>query len=225
MPKKIADIRRAEIVQALQEAIAVEGISLPSYDHIAREGDMSRQLVRHYYRDPERMAADLCDRLAEGYRDLLMRGIMHAEPEDRLRVFLDFYFDRLSGKGLGKPSDDAIYDALFAFAGTSDLVRDRLAEQYAELRRSLADEIETAHPDLSQAGCRELAYLVVTQMYGHWRMRATLGMADADSRVPREAINRLIASYVEHYDERDGEDDVEPSSARAHSGTVEAAAP
>ena len=203
MPKKIADIRRAEIVQALYAAVEKEGVSLPSYDTIAREGDMSRQLVRHYYRDPEQMAVDLCNHLASTYRDLLIRGILHADPEDRLRVFLDFYFDFLAGKGLAKPVDDTVYDALFAFAGTSERVRENLREQYTELLQTLAHEIQLTHVSLSQQACRELAYLVVTQMYGHWKMRATLGLSDADNRIPRDALDRLIRSYVENHDADD----------------------
>lgn len=223
MPKKISDIRRAEIVQALYDAVIEDGVSLPSYDQIARHGDMSRQLVRHYYRDAEQMAVDLCDHLASTYRDLLVRGILHAEPADRLRVFLDFYFDFLAGKGLAKPTDDAVYDALFAYAAVSKRVRTKLREQYVGLLDTLAQEVRTAHPKLPQAGCRELAYLVVTQMYGHWKMRATLGL-EADNAVPREAIDRLIASYAERYEERE-EEAIVAANDDAQSGTLAVAAP
>lgn len=230
MPKKIADIRRAEIVRALYDAIQIEGVSLPSYDHIAREGDMSRQLVRHYYRDPEQMAVDLCDDLAATYKDLLMRGVLHAEPADRLRVLLDFYFDRLADKGLGKPQDEPVYDALFALASVSERVRNKLREQFSELRHALADEMQASHPELSPAGCSELAYLVVSQMYGHWTMKATLGMANADSDTPRAAIDRLIASYVASHDERApapvrSSATGTPSGGSAREGTMELAAP
>ena len=221
MPKKIADIRRSEIVQALYEAIDREGVSLPSYDNIAREGDMSRQLVRHYYRDPEQMAVDLCDHLAAMYRDLLMRGILHVGPEDRLRVFLDFYFGFLGEKGLPKPEDDAVYDALFAFAGVSAKVREKLRDQYTELRQALAHEVQITYPFLPQDACRELAYMVVSQMYGHWKMRATLGMADADSTIPRCALDRLIEAYVAEHRPDDGE---APARTDAEKELSEAAA-
>ena len=232
MPKKISDIRRAEIVDALYDAIRDDGISLPSYDQIARKGDMSRQLVRHYYRDAEQIAVDLCDRLAETYRDHLTRGVLHAEPAARLRVLLDFYFDRLSGKGLAKPKDDAVYDALFALAGVSERVHAKLREQYVELMRTLSRELHLAHPDLPRVACRELAYLVVTQMCGHWKMKATLGMV-ADDAVPREAIDRLIASYAAGYESRGDDpfggalDDAanDDASASTQSETVVVAAP
>ena len=216
MPKKISDIRRGEIVHALYDAIESDGVSLPSYDQIARKGDMSRQLVRHYYRDAEQMAVDLCDHLASVYRDHLVRGVLHADPTDRLRVFLDFYFDFLAGKGLAKPKDDTIYDALFAYAAVSERVRTNLREQYTELLQTLAQELHVAYPKLPRAATRELAYLIVTQMYGHWRMKATLRMT-AENAVPREALDRLISSYVENYEERDAEPF--PEAANDEDGT------
>lgn len=199
MPKKIADIRRPEIVEALHRAIEADGISLPSYDQIARQGDMSRQLIRHYFPDSEEMALALCDALAAAYRDCLMRGIIAADESRRLRVFLDFYFGFLSDKGLPKPADDTVYDALFAMAGKSPAVRANLKDQYTLLQWTIAHEIQISYPDLHQAGCKELGYLLVSLMYGHWKMVATLGFSDDHNRVSREAMDRLIESYVANY--------------------------
>lgn len=199
MPRKIAEIRRPEIVEALYAAIQTEGISLPSYDQVARHGDMSRQLIRHYFARSEDMALMLCDTLAQTYRDCLMRGIVAADESRRLPVFLDFYFDFLSEKGLPKPADDAVYDALFALAGTNEKVRANLHGQYDLLQWTLAHEIQISHPELHQAACRELGFLVVALMYGHWKMVASLGFSDSFNRVSRTAIDRLIASYLADY--------------------------
>ncbi len=201
MVKKIAEIRRPEIIQALYRAIQGEGISLPGNDQIAKHGDMSRQLIRHYFTDPEDMAVALCDFLADTYRDCLMKGIIAADDSRRLSVFLDFYFNFLDG--LPKPADDAVYDALFALAGSSERVRENLHDQYTLLQMTLAHEIQISYPDLPQNGCRELGYLVVTNMYGHWKMVATLGFSTDYNRVARQALDRLIESYVANYDDPD----------------------
>lgn len=199
MVRKIADIRRPEIVQALYLAIQKEGIHLPGNDQIARHGGMSRQLIRHYFDNPEDAAVALCDALAATYRDCLMKGIIAADSSRRLGVFLDFYFNFLADKGLPKPADDSVYDALFALAGTSERVRQNLRDQYTLLQQTLAHEIQISYPDLPQSGCRELGYLIVITMYGHWKMVATLGFSDRYNRVAREALDRLIESYVAHY--------------------------
>ncbi|WP_419909406.1 TetR/AcrR family transcriptional regulator [Hoeflea sp.] len=199
MARKIADIRRPEIVDALYKAVEEDGVALPGYDQIARRGDMSRQLIRHYFGSVEEMAIALCDALAAVYKDCLMKGIIAADDSRRLGVFLDFYFNFLSEKGLPKPADDAVYDALFAFASTSEPVRDRLRDQYSLLQMTLAHEIQISHPELPQSGCQELGYLIVVVMYGHWKMVASLGFSEDYNRVSRDALDRLIASYVERY--------------------------
>ena len=203
MARKKTETRRPEIVRALHRAIDKQGMSLPSYDLIAREGDMSRQLVRHYYKDAEAIAVDLCDHLAATYRDLLMRGIIQADASRRLTVFLDFYFDQLRGRGLPKPKDDTVYDGLMAFANQSEPVRKNLRDQYSLLQATLAHEIQISHPELPQPACRELGFLVVALMYGHWKMVASLGMSESMNTVSREAIDRLIASYLERYEHPD----------------------
>ncbi|WP_136659857.1 TetR/AcrR family transcriptional regulator [Nitratireductor sp. XY-223] len=203
MARKIADIRRPEIVDALYKAIDEDGISLPGYDQIARRGEMSRQLIRHYFGNVDDMAVALCDALAAVYKDCLMKGIIAADESRRLEVFLDFYFNFLSAKGLPKPADDAVYDALFAYASTSDAVRDRLRDQYTLLQMTLAHEIQISHPELHQSGCQELGYLIVVVMYGHWKMVASLGFSEDYNRVSRQSLDRLIASYTENYTPQD----------------------
>ncbi len=199
----IADIRRPEIVRALFRAIEENGISLPSYDQVAKKGGMTRQLIRHYFADPEELAVALCDYLADSYRDCLMRGILKADKSRRLETFLDFYFDFLRDDDLPKPRDDSVYDALFALAKTSEAVRKNLHDQYALLQMTIAHEIQISHPDMPPAACRELGYLLVTIMYGHWKMVATLGFSETQNRVSRSAMDRLIESYLNRYDDPD----------------------
>ncbi len=199
MAKKIADIRRPEIVKALYRAIERDGISLPSYDQIAKEGEMSRQLIRHYFASSDDMAVALCDALAAAYKDCLMKGIIAADDSRRLSVFLDFYFNFLSDKGLPKPADDVVYDAMFALASTNPAVRKNLHDQYTLLQMTLAHEIQISYPDLHQNGCRELGYLIVIVMYGHWKMVASLDFSNDYNRVSRDALDRLIASYTANY--------------------------
>lgn len=199
MAKKIAEIRRPEIVQALYRAIERDGISLPSYDQVAREGEMSRQLIRHYFANSDDMAVALCDALAATYRDCLMKGIIAADDSRRLSVFLDFYFNFLADKGLPKPADDVVYDAMFALASTKPDVKKNLHDQYTLLQMTLAHEIQISFPELHQSGCRELGYLIVIIMYGHWKMVASLGFSEEYNRVSRGALDRLIASYTANY--------------------------
>lgn len=199
MPKPISEIRRPEIVQAALKVINDRGLPIPSYDQVADEADMSRQLIRHYFPDPEQLMVAVCDALAERYRECLMQGIIAANATERLPMFLDFYFNFLAGKGLRKPADDAVYDAMFSLAAASPAVRANLREQYHILQFTIAHEVQISNPSLSQPACKEIGFLFVSLMYGHWKMVATLGFSEEYNAVTRAAVDRLIASYLGHY--------------------------
>lgn len=203
MPKPVSEIRKPEIVAAAFNAIKEHGLPMPSYDQIAKHADMSRQLIRHYFPNPEDLMVALGDALAAEYRDLLMRGILDADSTGRLPLFLDFYFNFLSGKRLAKPADDAVYDALFALSAGSEPIRRNLHEQYNLLQHTIAHEVQISNPEFSQNACREIGYLFVSLMYGHWKMVATLGFSESYHRVTRAALDRIISSYKLHYDDPD----------------------
>lgn len=201
MAKPISEYRKPEIVDATLKAINEGGLPMPSYDRIAQHAGMSRQLIRHYFPDSEQLMVAVCDALAAAYREALMKGIIQAGSTERLPLFLDFYFNFLAGQGLKKPEDDAAYDAMFSLARGSEAVRQNLLEQYSELRQTIAQEVQVSNPGLSQKACREIGFLFVSLMYGHWKMVATLGFSESHNRVTREALDRIIASYNERYDD------------------------
>ena len=203
MVKPISEIRKPEIVLAAFRAIARQGLPMPSYDQIAQEADMSRQLIRHYFPSPELLMVAVCDHLAATYRDCLMKGILETNATERLPMFLNFYFGFLSGRGLPKPEDDAVYDAMFSLAVASDVVRRNLHGQYSLLQSVISHEVQISNPRLNQKACDEIGYLFVAVMYGHWKMVATLGFSESYNRVAREAMDRLIASYNARYDDPD----------------------
>lgn len=203
MRKPIADIRRPEIVEAAFKAIKVHGLAMPAYDLIAREAGMSRQLIRHYFPEPEQLMIAVCDRLASAYRTALTQGIIKFDVTQRLPTFLNFYFNFLAGEGLPKPPDDAVYDAMFALATASPAVRQSLHGQYSELMMAIANEVQISNPNLPHRACREIAFLFTSLMYGHWKMVASLGFSSEMNRVTREALDRLIESYIHRYDDPD----------------------
>ena len=203
MVKPISEIRKPEIVRAAIQAIAKNGLPLPSYDTVAAEADMSRQLIRHYFPDPEKLMVAVCDRLAAAYRDLLMRGILEAKATERLPMFLDFYFDFLAPKNLAKPADDKVYDAMMSLATSHPPVREALKGQYILLQHTIAHEVQISHPTLDQRACKEIGFLFVSLMYGHWKMVGSLGFDREMNKVTRAAMDRIIESYVARYDDPD----------------------
>ncbi len=196
MVKPISEIRKPEIVQGAIGALNKHGLSMISYDLIAEEADMSRQLIRHYYPDPQLLMVAVCDALAAAHREALTVEIVNVEVDERLEFFLDFFFDALADKSSWKPKNHAAYDAMMSIATGSETVRKCLYEQHSLLQYTIAHEVRVSYPSLSQNACREIGYLFITLLYGHWRMVASLGFSDAHNQISRDAINRLIRSYM-----------------------------
>lgn len=201
MGKTRSDIRRPEIIQAAIKAIAENGLPMPSYDRIAEQAGMSRQLIRHYFPEPEALMVAVCEGLAAAHRTLLMRGINQANTTQRLPLFLDYYFNLLTKEGLPKPADTAVYNSVMSLATGSSAVRDKLREHYNILQHTIAHEVQISNPTLCQGACAEIGFLFASLIQGHWKLVATLGFSDSYNRVTRDAIDRLIQSYKDRYDD------------------------
>ncbi|WP_439816786.1 hypothetical protein [Zavarzinia sp. CC-PAN008] len=187
--------RKAELVQALLHAIDRHGLTLPAHDLIAQEAHGAREALLRSLAQSDELLIAACEHLADIYRDTLLMGIVEAQAPERLSLFLDFYFDFLSAKGLPKPADDRLYDALLALAATSPALRASLRGQYELLQHVIAHEVQISHPMLGQAACREIGFLFVGMMIGHWKLVASLGFSESWNQVTRRAIDRLIESY------------------------------
>lgn len=186
--------RKAEILDATFRVLMDVGLPPLSFDVIARKAGLSRQVVRYYFKDTESLMIALLDQLAERYRDTLISGVIKAEGGERIKLFLDFYFDLL--EGMPKPRDDQAYDALMALSVGSPLVRSTLQNQYSFLGQVLSHEFELEHPQLGSQKANELAFLFVNLMYGHWKMVASLGLHEDHKFVTRLAMDRLVDSYA-----------------------------
>jgi len=167
---------------------------MPSYEQIAEEADVTRQLIRYYFSDPEEMMGDVCNLLAEAYRMALVNGVAEMEGPKRLEFIFDFYFDLVETQR--KPRDDRAYDAMMAFAADSPRIRKNLRGQYTLLGQVLQLEIKMQYPTLDLESCAEIAYLFVCLMYGHWKMVASLGLIEDHRLISRRAVDRIINSYV-----------------------------
>lgn len=187
--------RRKQIVRGAFEALRKHGLPHLSYDIIAQEAGATRQLVRYHYPDPEALMQDICNMMAEVYREALISTAGQLSGPARVDAFLDFYFDLLDGKA--KPRDDQVYDAMFSLATGSPALRETLSGQYALVGQVLSHEFAVQYPDLDQQSAEELSYLFVALMYGHWKLVASLGYAESHNRITRSAMDRLIRSYCE----------------------------
>lgn len=187
--------RKDQIVRGAFAALMRCGLGDLSYDLVAEEAGLSRQLVRYHFPDDEALMVAVCDHLAGLYRGGLIASAGHLAGTARVEMFLDFYFDLLEANP--KPRDDQAYDAMMCLATRSAPVRDALAGQYSLVGEVLSHEFEVQYPALDRQKAQELSWLFVCLMYGHWKMVASLGFAEEHRAVTRRAMDRLIRSYLE----------------------------
>ncbi|WP_195819442.1 TetR/AcrR family transcriptional regulator [Roseobacter sp. MH60115] len=186
--------KKLQILQAATNLIKTKGLQALSFEAVSTEAGLSRQLVRYYYSDLDMLIVALCDHLGNGYREILVAGIVEVSQVQRLGFFLDFFFDLADDHPM--PDNLEVYDSLLAYAVGSDTLKNRLCDQYKTLGQVIVHELAIAHPELDGHACEELSYLFVSMMHAHWSYVASLGYARAHSRLTRNAIDRLIASYV-----------------------------
>lgn len=186
--------KKAQILEAAAVLLSKTGLQSLSFENVAKEAGLSRQLLRYYYSDLDVLMADMCDHLAGVYQRMLVAGIVEVREVERLEFFLDFFFDLADGHPM--PVDLETYDAMVAYSVGSDAVRDRMRSQYQTLGQVITHELAITYPQLKGAACDELSFLFVTMMHAHWSFVASLGYSRQHGRLARRAFERLVQSYL-----------------------------
>ena len=186
--------KKAQILDAAAALLAKTGLQSLSFENIAQEAGLSRQLLRYYYADMDVLFADMCDHLANMYQRMLITGIVDIQQVARLDFFLDFFFDLADGHPM--PVALETYDAMIAYAVGCDAVRDRMCIQYKTLGQVISQELAIAHPQLKGPACEELSFMFVSMMHAHWSFVASLGYSRQHSLLARKAFDRLLDSYL-----------------------------
>ena len=195
-PKKGADNneKKIKILVAATKLLRTKGLQAFSFDSVANEAGLSRQLVRYYYSNLDDLIVDLCDYLALAYQEALAAGIVKFGQVKRLEFFLDYFFGVSDDYPM--PDNLEVYDAFFAYAVGSKTLREHLCATYKTLGQVIVHELAIAHPQLDARACEELSFLFVSMMHAHWSFVASLGYSKKHNRITRTAFDRLIASYV-----------------------------
>lgn len=186
--------KKTRILSAATRLLRTRGLQSFTFDAVAYEAGLSRQLVRYYYPRLDALIADLCDHLAAAYQQALVAGIVNSAQVERLDFFLDFFFGMSEASPM--PDNIEVYDAFFAYAVGSEHLQERLRTAYQTLGQVVIQELAVAHPELDARSCEELSFLFVSMMHAHWSFVATLGYSTDHNRVARKAFDRLIAAYV-----------------------------
>lgn len=187
--------KKTIILAAAGTVLNEQGLHALSFETVAAQAGLSRQLVRYYFADIDTLMIELCDYFGAAYRDMLVHGVVKVGQVERLKFFLDFFFDLAEDYPM--PDNLEAYDALVAYAVGSETYRDRICLQYKTLGDVMTHELQIAHPALQGSAAEELSFLFVSMMHAHWSFVATLGHSRDHGRLARRAMDRLIQSYLD----------------------------
>ncbi|KFI30669.1 TetR family transcriptional regulator [Haematobacter massiliensis] len=196
MPKSVADLRRQEIVASAVSVIQQEGLPFPSYDAVAREAGMSRQLVRHYFPDAESLIGAVSHAISDVQRDKVAAGFARGD-ESRLGVLFDYHLGLLDEGDQPRGELQQVEDALVVLAARVPDLRETLVERQHELRQAIVSATAESYPSLTPAACEEIAFVFVSLVHGHWRMVRSFGFDRVGSLHARAAMDRLLRAHLE----------------------------
>ncbi len=185
--------KRILILEACARLLSKQGIQAFSFENLANQAGLSRQLIRYYYSSLDKLIADLCDYLGAEYQRLLISGIIDLKSVERLDFFLDFFFGLAEAYPM--PENLEAYDALIAYAVGSPELKERMCSRYETLGQVMIHELAIAYPDLESSACEEISFIFVSMMHAHWSFVASLGYSRQHNRLARNAIDRVIQSY------------------------------
>ncbi len=187
--------KRSLILQAATIVLTTRGMQSLSFENVAEQAGLSRQLVRYYFPDMDQLMVALAGHFGNAYRDTLVSGVVQVGQVERLNFFLNFFFDLAAEHPM--PDHLEAYDALIAYSVGSTALRTAMCDQYKTLGQVMIHELAIAHPELDGRACEELSFMFVSMMHAHWSFVASLGHSREHGVLARRSIDRLIESYIQ----------------------------
>lgn len=179
-----------QIVEGAIAHLDAKGPPFASYAHIAEASDVSRQLTRYYFPEPDALMLDVCDTLYEAYRQALAQGAQLYDGVDKLQFILDFYFEDVDAT----LSHTGCSDAMVAYASGNSKIKSVLRDKYILMGQALQLEIKVAYPDMPLRSCSEMAYMCLCILQGNLKLTSSIGISADHSKIARKAIDTLLSA-------------------------------
>jgi len=170
--------RRARILRAALEVIALEGVHAASYRRIAAQAGVPLGSTTYYFADLETLIVSAFETLRDELEPLYAAPLRDARTETDI---VDALVAATSGTTSPSLQDIRLYEELHLYGARSprvaDLLRDFQEESLVVLRRALPDGAARAIDAL---------------MWGWWSYRAIHPDAPLDEGIVRDAYRALV---------------------------------
>jgi AcrR family transcriptional regulator len=149
LARELPSDKAARIVEAMRVSVATRGIAASTFDHVAREAQVSRGLLHYYFGTKERLLVEVVRRECEVRGEKLDQAVAGAAGADELIDALVRSLQEILGDG--SEAMVTFYELLML--GQRN---DEIALELAELARSTRARLADALRARSEAGVFEL---------------------------------------------------------------------
>jgi AcrR family transcriptional regulator len=180
----IAEERVAQILEATGRAIARYGVEGATLERVAAEAGLSRSLVRYFVGNRDDLIELYRQRLLDRYSALPVQAV---DGVPATQLLLEALFDEQPDL-----DDYAAIDAILAATRHDDDLRDDVLSFYRGMEAAIAAAVRHDHPDWGEQRVTDVAYQVLTAVYGHWTMHS-LGFPSDRAQAAREQARKALA--------------------------------
>ena len=136
--KRIADIRRREILEAYYQVVSKEGIEGASIAKIAKVMEVQPGLITYYFTSKDEMTGELVDFILSKYEEPYFYGIN--ETTDRTKG-LHLLLDRIFGPGKVRFVDDGVFYSCYSLTFRNPGIKEQFDRMYGRFRTLLTGEL------------------------------------------------------------------------------------
>ncbi len=147
--RELGGAKAARIVEAMRVSVAERGIAGSTFDHVAREAQVSRGLLHYYFGTKERLLVEVVRRECDLRIDRLEHAIADARSGDEVLAALVTNFEEFLGAG---PTAALMFHEMLTLAQRNEEIAAELAELGRRLRSHMADALRAK----AQAGVLSL---------------------------------------------------------------------
>jgi AcrR family transcriptional regulator len=153
----LAEIRRAELLDAVVGCIATHGVSGTTVAAVAQLAGTQSSKVHHYLGSREEMIAASIDRALHNVEELVVDALHSTSDENRLDEQLEILFS----PSFLDPRINQLIDHLVAASYLDTSIREGVSEMYKRFLQILLESFELAYPDVDESERRIAAHAIL----------------------------------------------------------------
>lgn len=186
-----AEERREQILLAFERCVAQGGARSATLAQVAREANVTRTLIHHYFGSREELVTAALARVADAYHADFEQALAHApsgdsgEAREALALLVDHLFHP------SRRHSEPLVDTLRATVDDDEFVRNALGETYSKFHSAFGEALAKVYPAASAERCNEVAFSILCLAAGHSRFESMGVEAGADAA--RRSADRLLA--------------------------------